>query len=108
MFFGIEADQPLCFLWTSLCFCQATLCFYTISTLCLPWPYVYRYVNIRVSEGYVLPRSNRHSDEIFPLPRQYNHSAEKCLRTYIAMIMFTLLYISVDGIKSLSLYDIPI
>jgi hypothetical protein len=54
----------------------------------------------------LLPRSNRHSGENFPLPRQYNHSAEKCLRTYIvAMVMFTLLYISVDGIKSLSLYD---
>jgi hypothetical protein len=35
MLFGIEADQPLCFLWTPLCFCQVTLCFYTI-TLCLP------------------------------------------------------------------------
>jgi hypothetical protein len=48
-----------------------------------------------VSEGYVLPRP-------------YSHSAEKCLRLYIAMVIFTLLYISFDGIKSLSLYDITI
>jgi hypothetical protein len=49
----------------------------------------------KFSEGYVLPRP-------------YSHSAEKCFRTYIAMVMFTLLYISIDGIKSLSLYDITI
>jgi hypothetical protein len=37
------------------------------------------------------------------------YSAEKCFRTYKAMmVIFTLLYISVDGIKLLSLYDITI
>jgi hypothetical protein len=40
-----------------------------------------------------------------PIP-WYIHSAEKYLRTHLAMIMFTSLYISFDDIKSLSLRDI--
>jgi hypothetical protein len=51
--------------------------------------------------------SSKVSVEYAP-PRPYSHSAEKCLRLYIAMVIFTLLYISFDGIKSLSLYDITI
>jgi hypothetical protein len=45
------------------------------------------------------------ASEGYALPRQYNHSDEKCLRLYMAMVIFTLLYISFDGIKSLFLYD---
>jgi hypothetical protein len=41
-------------------------------------------------------------------PRPYSHSAEKYLRLYKAIVIFTLLYISFHGIKSLSLYDITI
>jgi hypothetical protein len=33
---------------------------------------------------------------------------KNAFRLYIAMVIFTLLYISVNGIKSLSLYDITI
>jgi hypothetical protein len=70
----------------------------TITLLLLYYYYklaISYYEDRRVSEGYAPPRP-------------YSHSAEKCLRLYIAMVIFTLLYISFDGIKSLSLYDITI